>query len=48
MEKACYALDEIDLKILHKLKDEQIKDLKEKITELENITQKIKEEISGL
>ena len=48
VEKACYALDEIDLKILHKLKDEQIKELKEKINELENITQKIKEEISEL
>jgi len=48
LEKACYALDEIDLKILHKLKDEQIKDLKEKITELEEITKKIKEEISEL
>ncbi|ATV65427.1 hypothetical protein CTM86_01910 [Fusobacterium pseudoperiodonticum] len=48
VEKACNALDEIDLRILHKLKDEQIEDLTEKISTLEKILQKVKEEISGL
>ena len=48
VEKACNALDEIDLRILHKLKDEQIEDLTKKISTLEKILQKVKEEISGL
>lgn len=48
VEKACYALDEIDLRILHKLKDEQIEDLTKRISTLEAIIQKVKEEISEL
>lgn len=48
MEKACNGLDEIDLKILDKLKDNQIEELKGKIDELKKKIEKLEDRLEEI
>lgn len=48
MEKACNSLDEIDLKILDKLKDDQIEELKGKIDELKKKIEKLEDRLEEI
>ena len=48
MEKACNGLDEIDLKILDKLKDKQVEELKGKIDELKEKIEKLEDRLEEI